>query len=184
MKEIIGIKLSPVFQHYTSLPDDFYARRTYRMTKLEVWEVTEKMYQAIMNMSIEEFYSYCGNDAGYGKADKYLLEVKYDCPAVVRGRKLMVADIENEDGKESIYRDVMDYLVNVCPVVNIAAVSIELKNLARSNHMSVAELMRTYQDPLDLDDAVEIAEALSSLYSLTEPESSAIQKLCEFARNS
>lgn len=181
MKEIIGVKLLPVFRHYTAESHDYYARRTYRIANLEVWEVNQKLYDVMMSMPAEEFYSFCEDRAGYGH-DGFNSTDKYDYPVVVRGRKMLAKHPEHSE-KECVYPDLMYYLTSVLTVVTVAGASNELKELAKANRMSISELLRKYQDPLDLDDAVEIAEALSSLYPLMDTESSAVQKICEFVKN-
>lgn len=138
MKEILAYELQPLFDK-----TDIKAKRTYKGEIWEVWEVDDYNFQLMEEMTEEVFEEVCP-DGMWRYNEGSILGVPTD-RYVVNGQNL-IAWCGNGHWEERIeFESLLHYMefehgVSMCK--NVCALA---KDLAKYNHMTMAELFEKYQ---------------------------------------
>ena len=144
MKEILGNNLKKFFDivdpHYSE------AEITYSdYGKYEVWEVSDKLFEKMCNMTEEKFEEIAGEEAWWTSSDHSVL----GCPDtyfIVNDAELLAWDSPIcSSNKEHEYSNLSEYLCDCLGASSPKNVCALATDLALYNNMKMSELFDTYE---------------------------------------
>ena len=143
MKEILGNNLEQFFN------TDINGKCTYKGREYEVWEVSNKVFNAMCDMSEEEFEKLAGKYAWWRSAKGSTLGIP-DTTVYINGHEILVWgrmpwDYDEEDKDEIYASHLTNYLCDVIGVSqprNVCALAVDL---AKYNNMTLGELFTKYE---------------------------------------
>ena len=142
-KEILGKNLKRFFDVIDNPPND--AKITYAGSEYEVWEVSDKLFKKICNMSEEKFLKLAGEGAWWRSSIGSNLGTP-DTEFKVNGKYLIGWDSPIYESKKGhSYDDLSDYLcgcIGASQPRNVCACAVDL---ARYNTMTMGELFEKYE---------------------------------------
>ena len=143
MVEILGNNLKQFFDIIDNPPKD--ADITYAGNRYEVWEVSDKLFQKICNLTEEEFVELAGDGAWWRQS--YGSNLGYpDAEFEVNGKYLTGWDSSIYSSKIGHrYENLSDYLCNCIGASlprNVCACAMDL---AKYNDMTMSELFEKYE---------------------------------------
>ena len=143
MIEILGKNLKQFFDTIDNPPND--AEITYAGDKYEVWEVSDKLFKKMCDMSEEEFVGIAGEDAWWRSSTGSVIGVP-DTEFDINGNNLVAWNSPiYESKKDNKYENLSDYLCNCIGVSqprNVCACAVDL---AKYNDMTMGELFEKYE---------------------------------------
>lgn len=137
MKEILAENLLLFFAN-----SGIVGKCTYSGDIYEVWEVSDKDFEVISNMSEEEFVKLCPNGM-WRSADGSNMGVPY-VKYTINGKKIIAWDRIHENGNRK-YDTLLEYLCNEVGASqprNVCALAVDL---AKYNNMTMGELFAKYE---------------------------------------
>lgn len=175
VKEILGINLQYFFNDRELWGTDIFGEKTYSGKKYEVWEISDKAYKIMSDMTDEEFYKLypltewafaSGSNMGEPEVDYIINEQPIkawdgeqrlswkddecvDCSDYLEGR----CSATDEDVSGCYYSrkwynltDYFSYEIPVGELLNICALAVDL---AKYNNMTLGELFTKYEGSAD-----------------------------------
>ena len=142
MKEILGYNLKQFFD--TVDKECKHADITYAGNKYEVWEVSDKLFKDMCDMSEEKFVELAGEDAWWRYSDGSNLSTS-DATVYINGYEILgwsrpYASEDEEDEYEIDADSLTDYLCNVMGASQPKNVCALAMDLAKHNDMTMGEL--------------------------------------------
>ena len=141
MKEILGYSLEKFFNTIETSSNTIIAR-SFKNDRYEVWEVSDRLFQVMCDMSEEEFVKLAGDDAWWRSSEGSVLGVPYT-KFNVNGKKMIGWNTRGEY-ENFQYANLSDYLcygVGASQPKNVCALAIDL---SKYNNMTMGELFRKY----------------------------------------
>lgn len=138
--EILGNNLKKFFDAIDSECNN--ADITYAGNRYEVWKVSDTLFKRMCSMSEDEFVELAGEEAWWRSAEGSNLGIP-DTKFKVNGK--MLIGWNWQDKKRRKYENLFDYLcecVGASTEKNVCACSVDL---AKYNHMTMAELFEKYE---------------------------------------
>lgn len=138
--EILGSNLKKFFDTVDNSQND--AEITYAGNKYEVWEVSDKLYKKMCDMSEDEFVELAGKDAWWRSCKGSILGVP-DTEFEINGESLLGWKSDDDYGTRK-YSDISKYLcecIGASQPYNVCACAMDL---AKYNNMTMAELFEKY----------------------------------------
>lgn len=143
MVEILGNDLKPLFDK-TNLTGTC----TYKGKRYEVWEMSDKAFEIMCDMTEEEFNRHC-SDGWWRYSEGSNLFIP-GTTVYINGKELLGWGYEpwgDEDDDYEIHKsNLSDYLCDVVGAskpINVCACA---KDLAKYNNMTMAELFKMYEN--------------------------------------
>lgn len=139
MIEILGSKLDKAFEVF-----GINARKTYQDPEYQVWEMDEKEYEKLNNVSDDDWK----NDFGWWRKGNCIYEGTANADYVVNGLEMMGYSRDDESKelhKGGIYDNYTEWLSEVMDLGTIKNIAIFAISLAKDNNMTLAEFMYEYQ---------------------------------------
>ena len=147
MKEILGNNLKQVF-FILDNQDEEIPVCTFRNNRYEVWEVPDKLFEDISNMSEEDFEKFAGEDAWWRSSNGSVL-YSLDKGEITINNQKMIGWIKkpwNEEISTDIkYSSLTEYLcefIGASTPLNVVACAMDL---AKFNHLIMGELFKKYE---------------------------------------
>lgn len=147
MKEILGNNLKQLFFIFDN-QDEEIPVCTFRNNRYEVWEVPDKLFEDISNMSEEDFVKFAGEDAWWRSSNGSVL-YSLDKGEVTINNQKMIGWIrkpwDEEVSKDIKYSSLTEYLcefIGASMPKNIVACAMDL---AKFNHLLMGELFGKYE---------------------------------------
>lgn len=139
MKEILGGCMTNFFRR-TCL----HAKRTYKYDQYEVWEVQDEDFQEMCDMTEEEFIGLAGEDAWWRNSKGSNMGIPTS-KFIVNGKKMIGWDNGAYSESKKNYANLSDYLCNRIGASQPKNVCALATDLAKYNHMTMAELFEKYE---------------------------------------
>ena len=147
MKEILGNNLKQLF-FILDNQDEEIPVCTFRNNRYEVWEVPDKLFEDISNMSEENFEKFAGEDAWWRSSNGSVL-YSLDKGEITINNQKMIGWIRkpwNEEiSKDINYQSLSEYLcefIGASTPLNVVACAMDL---AKFNHLIMGELFEKYE---------------------------------------
>nr|DAZ45249.1 MAG TPA: hypothetical protein [Caudoviricetes sp.] len=147
MKEILGNNLKQVF-FILDNQDEEIPVCTFRNNRYEVWEVPDKLFEDISNMSEEDFEKFAGEDAWWRSSNGSVL-YSLDKGEITINNQKMIGWIKkpwNEEISTDIkYSSLTEYLcefIGASTPLNVVACAMDL---AKFNHLIMGGLFKKYE---------------------------------------
>lgn len=147
MKEILGNNLKQVF-FILDNQDEEIPVCTFRNNRYEVWEVPDKLFEDISNISEEEFIKFAGEDAWWRSSNGSVL-YSLDKGEITINNQKMIGWIRkpwNEKiSKDIKYSSLTEYLcefIGASTPHNVVACAMDL---AKFNHLIMGGLFKKYE---------------------------------------
>lgn len=147
MKEILGNNLKQLF-FILDNQDEEIPVCTFRNNRYEVWEVPDKLFEDISNMSEEDFEKFAGEDAWWRSSNGSVL-YSLDKGEITINNQKMIGWIkkpwDEEISKDIHYQSLLEYLcefIGASTPHNVVACTMDL---AKFNHLSMGELFKKYE---------------------------------------
>lgn len=154
MREILGNHLTKFFVEMTAKNEDYKKdlMRTYKGDEYEVHSISDELFEAMCDMSDEEFEQLAGEDAWWRSADGSNMDAP-DTKVFINGNEMLGWAGEpwedEEDDEEDEFEIYASSLTNyLCDVVgasqprNVCALAVDL---AKYNNMTMGELFTKYE---------------------------------------
>jgi hypothetical protein len=147
MKEILGNNLKQLF-FILDNQDKEIPVCTFKNNRYEVWEVPDKLFEDISNMSEEEFVKFAGKDAWWRSSNGSVL-YSLDKGEITINNQKMIGWIrkpwDEEISTDIKYSSLTEYLcefIGVSTPHNVVACAMDL---AKFNHLLMGELFGKYE---------------------------------------
>ena len=147
MKEILGNNLKQLFFTLDN-QDEEITVCTFKNNKYEVWEVPDKLFEDISNMSEEDFEKFAGKNAWWRYATGSVLCSLETGEITIHNQKMIGwvrkpwdDEISNNICFESL-TEYLCYFIGASMPKNVVACVVDL---AKFNNMKVSELMKKYE---------------------------------------
>ena len=147
MKEILGNNLKQVF-FILDNQDEEIPVCTFRNNRYEVWEVPDKLFEDISNMSEEDFEKFAGEDDWWRSSNGSVL-YSLDKGEITINNQKMIGWIKkpwNEEISTDIkYSSLTEYLcefIGASTPLNVVACAMDL---AKFNHLIMGGLFKKYE---------------------------------------
>lgn len=147
MKEILGNNLKQLF-FILDNQDEEIPVCTFRNNRYEVWEVPDKLFEDISNMSEEDFEKFAGEDAWWRSSNGSVL-YSLDKGEITINNQKMIGWIKkpwNEEISTDIkYSSLTEYLcefIGASTPLNVVACAMDL---AKFNHLTMGGLFKKYE---------------------------------------
>lgn len=150
MKEILGNHLTKFFVEMTAKNEDYKTdlMRTYKGERYEVHSVSDKLYEAMCDMTEEQFVELAGEDAWWRGSEGSSLGAPYE-RNIVNGHKLISWSKGylrcEETRRAKKYESLSEYLcecIGASQPRNVCALAVDL---AKYNNMTMGELFTKYE---------------------------------------
>lgn len=147
MKEILGNNLKQLF-FILDNQDEEIPVCTFRNNRYEVWEVPDKLFEDISNMSEEDFEKFAGEDAWW-RYDMGSVLYAFEIGEITANNQKMIGWIrkpwEEEISTDIKYSSLTEYLCEFIGASTPKNVMACVADLAKFNNMKVSELMKKYE---------------------------------------
>ena len=147
MKEILGNNLKQLF-FILDNQDEEIPVCTFRNNRYEVWEVPDKLFEDISNMSEEDFEKFAGEDAWWRSSNGSVL-YSLDKGEITINNQKMIGWIkkpwDEEISKDINYKSLSEYLCEFIGASTPHNVVAFAKDLVKFNHLSMGELFKKYE---------------------------------------
>lgn len=147
MKEILGNNLKQLF-FILDNQDEEIPVCTFRNNRYEVWEVPDKLFEDISNMSEEDFVKFAGEDAWWRSSNGSVL-YSLDKGEITINNQKMIGWIrkpwDGEISKDINYQSLTEYLCEFIGASMPRSVVACAIDLAKFNHLTIGELFKKYE---------------------------------------
>lgn len=147
MKEILGNNLKQLF-FILDNQDEEIPVCTFRNNRYEVWEVPDKLFEDISNMSEEDFVKFAGEDAWWRSSNGSVL-YSLDKGEITINNQKMIGWIrkpwDEEISKDINYQSLSEYLCEFIGASMPRSVVACAIDLAKFNHLTIGELFKKYE---------------------------------------